>query len=127
MSSLTPEQRSEITFTNIDTSDCAVVAVQAITRLPRKDVEDLMSLNGYHKVTGTPRSGTHKALHSLGFKLRELETDRTDTPATFAMSHERGLYLIHIKQHVMALVEGDLHNSRGHWGSPVEQILEVTR
>lgn len=125
-SSLTPEQRSEILLTNIDTSDCGVIALQAITGRKRKPMEALAKKNGYSPTTGAPRGCLEKALESIGYRTRKLDP-RGETPATFSMTHENGLYLIYTEGHVMALVEGDLHNSRGNWRLACESITEVTR
>lgn len=131
---LSREQRSEIYLTNIDTSDCAVIAIQAVTGLSRHEAEELALRHGYvpaegcvDKRPGMPRGGINEALKRYGFTLRRITPDPGDTPATFSLCHEDGRYLVYIDKHVMALVEGDLHNSRGCWSDPVEEIYEVTK
>lgn len=125
-SSLTPEQRSEILLSNIATSDCGVIAFQAVTKAKRPVAEREMKRAGYKPETGTPRGAIEKALRKRGYKTKDAP-DFRQTPATFASTHEYGVYLVYTDRHVMALVEGDLHNSRGHWHSPVEAITEVTK
>lgn len=125
-SKLTPEERSSITLTNILKSDCGVIAIQAVSGLPRKAAELLAKRHGYTPTGGTPRGGIDAALAERGFVLTPVEYEPKETAASFACRHEYGTYLIYVDEHVMALVEGDLHNSRGAWHDRVEEIKEVT-
>lgn len=128
MSALTPEQRSEILLTNIDKADCGVIAFQAITGLCREAAEVKMEARGYSKTEGTPRGTVEAALKAEGYKIEArplFDGGGRETAATFALTHEYGTFLIYTERHVMALVDGDLHNSRGHWSREVELAEEV--
>lgn len=127
MSGLSAERRSEIMLTNIDTSDCGVIALQAVTGLGRRESEELLTEKGYRPKVGTPRGALEQSLKALGYTVRSIRPDYRDTPATFSITHEYGRYLVYTEDHVMALVDGDLHNSRGSWRAPIQGIMEVTR
>lgn len=123
---LTPEERSSIMLTNISTSDCGVIAIQAVTGLPRKRAEQLCKKHGkYDPEQGTPRGGLEAVLDKLGIDWEAMPYDRNDTPATIAARDEYSTYLVYVEKHVMALVGGDLHNSRGHWRSPVDGLTRL--
>lgn len=132
-SSLSPERRSEILFTNIGDSDCGVIALQAVAGISRKKAERVLRKHGWDEF-GTPRGGLEAAAVELGFKVKQRPVIR-ETPATFSAAHEYGSFFIYVTTktlkgeyggHVMALVNGDLHNSKGSWRIPCEQITEVT-
>ena len=117
---LTPERASEITFTNIEGHDCAIVALQGITGLSRAKAKELMdTYAGYEAGVGTPRLGIYKVLGMLKAKVEAADPEPGDTVATFALRHEYGRYLIHTSGHVMSLIEGDLYNARGAWHEQV--------
>lgn len=123
---LTPEERSEISLRNIGSSDCGVIAIQAITGIKRSEAEDLAVANGYVTGIGTARGGINKALQKAGYRLEPVIATR-ETPATFALTHEYGKYLIYVDAHVMALVDGDLYNGEGSWHSRVEEIYAIQK
>lgn len=127
MATTTRQKRSEIWLTNIESDDCGVIAIQAITALPRDEAEALAYEFGYRANAGILPGGVASALKSIGYTIKRAQVERRETPATFALSHERGVYLIHVDAHVMALVDGDLHNSRGSWHKPIMSIEQVTR
>lgn len=126
---LTPEQEQEITLRNIGTSDCAVAALMAVTGWPRLKAEPLLEAGGYRSDTGAPRGSIELALEQGGREA--LVQDRAgwhgDTPATFSMTHDVGLYLLYVEGHVMALVDGDLHNAVHRWGRPLDGVTLVLR
>lgn len=129
---LSPERRSEILFQNIDTSDCGVIAIQAVTGWRRETAEKRMLKAGYSKEGGAPRGTLEKVLAAHGFKnvvYRKVDPREPQaTPATFAMVHEYGLWLVYVESHVMALVDGNLHNaSPKHWHARVEAYSSVVR
>jgi hypothetical protein len=107
--------------------DCGVIAIQAVTGYKRSFARKLANAVGYNPDKGMKRGTIEEALIKRGFKVNCYAPRPGTTPATFAVSHESGSYLIYIESHVMALVEGDLHNSRGSWRMPVDQITEVTK
>lgn len=127
-SSLTPEQRSEVVLTNISSADCGVVAAQAVTRLNRAETEKLVTEYGdYKHGIGISRGAMVRALKHAGYKLTHVPQDHGETAAVFACRCEYGMYIVFTSNHVMALVEGDLHNSRGDWHAPVELAYKVER
>ena len=111
MRKLTPEERSEVLLGNIDTSDCGVIAIQAVTSLRRADAERACERYGYHSGVGMDRAGQIGLLVKLGYSVELIEPDLGDTPATFAMTHDRGTYLLWTDGHVQTLKEGDLYNA----------------
>jgi hypothetical protein len=121
---LTPEQRSDILLSNICDKDCAVIAIQAITGYKRRAAEQLARRFGYSD-TGMHRGNIEKALSDRGYTLCPMTLNFGTTPAVFATTHEYGKFLVYTAQHVMALVDGDLYNSRGMWHDRVEQITEI--
>jgi hypothetical protein len=124
-SSLTPEQRSGITFSNIDGSDCGVIAIQAITGKPRKEAEELAAAFGYRSGSGIMRGGIDTALRAVGYSVEPVKVRPGTTPATFTINNEYGVFLVYTEKHVMALVEGDLRNSRSFWRNPIEAVMKV--
>lgn len=127
---LTPAQRSEILLTNIAEKDCGVIALQALTGWRRRTAERRLAKAGYTELMGTPRGALETALQAAGYSCDHRRVDPNvpkDTAATFTLTHEYGLWLVYVENHVMAVVEGDLHNSRGYWHAPVEAYTAVTR
>lgn len=123
---LSPEQRSSILLQNIDTDDCAVIALQAVTGYAR-DVAEL-ELSGYYRSRGdgTPRGALENVLQRLGYQPVVEHNPTSPTPAMFALSHEYGTYLLYVKGHVMACVDGNLYNgSPKHWSSPLHQVTQL--
>jgi hypothetical protein len=128
MSKLSPERQSEIKLQNIDESDCGVIAIQALTHLPRSEaMAAAVKDAGYRDGFGVFRAGMKRALENLGYRCERIKPDPGETVAVFAIRHEYGYYMIHTDGHVMALVEGDLHNGRSDWHSPVEAAYKVER
>lgn len=128
-SSLSDEHRSEILLTNISTSDCGVIALQAITGMSRAEAEAVATEKaGYEHAVGVPRGGMNKCLRELGYELEFVAGMSAGfTTATFAFDHEYGTYIVYTDAHVMAVIDGDAHNSRGDWHSPVELAYKVTK
>lgn len=125
-SSLTPERRSEIMLSNITDHDCGVIAFQAITGRDRASAERLCRDKGsWDEQEGIPRGGLNLALMYAGYDLKPVSC-HGDTSATFAVTHEYGVYLIYTEGHVAALVEGDLFNQRPGSHMPVEEAYRVT-
>lgn len=125
-SSLSPEQRSEIMLSNITNSDCGIIAIQAITQMSRAESERLCREAGDHQDgEGISRLGLIFALRRVGYTCQPTLAER-ETAAVFATTHEYGTFLVFTDGHVMALVEGDLHNGRSDWHAPVEEAYRVT-
>lgn len=122
------EQRSEVLLQNIDTSDCGIVALQAITGWTRAQAEARAGQR-YAKGTGMMRGTIEATLREHGWVCAQVPRteQQGETPGTWAFMHEAGMWLVYTERHVMALVDGDLHNSRGHWHRPVEGIVRVHR
>lgn len=129
MSQLSDERKSEITLTNISTSDCGVVALQAVTGLSRAEAEAVATEKAEYKHgVGVPRGALNRCLRELGFELEYVAGQSAGfTTATFAMDHEYGTYIVYTDAHVMALIDGNPHNSKGSWHEPVELAYKLTR
>lgn len=127
MSRLTPEQKSEIMLSNIDTSDCGVIAIQAVAGIGRAEAEKVAMNFGYRPGHGTPRGGIDSAVRSLGYRVESVEIDPGETAATFAVTNDYGRFLVYTDGHVMGLVEGNLTNSRGQWRERVEAVKRVSK
>lgn len=132
MSALSREERSSILLQNIGKADCAVIAYQAVTGQPRAEAVEVMTrVAKYNPDTGTFRSGLIEAVRSQGYQVDMVPAEdlQRETPATFSLTHLDGMYLIHVETnkggHVMALVNGDLHNSRTFWGWPIRAAERV--
>lgn len=132
---LSPERKSEILLSNMSDSDCGVIALQAITGMRRQLAMKLMLKNGYQPVLGTERGGVERALESKGYTVELVDEDEiyNETAASFAMSHPNGKYLVYTARpaegftHVMALVDGDLSNSRGHWHDKIFLVTHASK
>jgi hypothetical protein len=123
---LTPERRSEIVLENIKKDDCGIIALQALSGLPRTDAE--IALTGvYQPGVGVYTDDFLKVIKSLGFDLTRVPYEYGDTVATFALRHEVGTYLIFVKKHVISLVDGTPHNSRAEWHTPVLAVHRVSK
>ncbi len=124
---LTPEQKCAITFSNIDTSDCGVVALMAVTGWDREEAErQATDVGRYKPGKGTPRGGLELVLEAHGIEHRTHHVEG-ETVATFSLKHEYGNWLVYVDGHVMALIGGDLYNDRGQWSKPVDRVTEVLR
>jgi hypothetical protein len=125
-SSLTPERKSEIMLQNISTSDCGVIAAQAVTGLNRQKCVDACTKDGdYQEGQGIARGGLNRTLLALGYKLTMIRLDPHETVATLAMRCEYGKFLVYTDGHVSALIDGYPHNARGDWHTPVEEAYKV--
>lgn len=124
---MTPERRSEIWLNNIESKDCGVIAIQAITCLPRSEAELLARAFGYNPSSGIHPRGVEEALEANGYDIVTANYEG-HTAATFALTHEYGVYTVHVDGHVMALVEGDLHNAKTNkfWHMPVIDASRIT-
>lgn len=123
---ISPERRSEIMFQNVGTSDCGVIALQAITGLTRDEAMKVaVELAGYQEGVGVWRGRLNAALDKLGYKVEKIGINHGDTPATFAVTHEYGVFLLYTDGHVMVLREGDLLNAKGEWRAPLEEAHRV--
>lgn len=122
---LTDERRSEITHENMDKLDCGVVALQAVTGWKRRTA--IRRLGKAYTETGTSRGGIELALIASGFTVEEVPRDPSETAATFAVRRDTGSFLIYVSRHVMALIDGELFNSRGYFRAPVESITKVSK
>jgi hypothetical protein len=118
------ERRSEIWLQNIADDDCGVIALQALTRRSREDVEELAK-ECYTPGSGTDRLRLANLLTKIGLAPSHVGMEDRATPATFAIEHEDGRYLLFTKGHVMALIDGDLHNSTGSWSDPLQEVWRV--
>jgi hypothetical protein len=125
-SSLSPERKSEIMLQNITRSDCGVIACQYLTGLPRQRAYELcVSIGHYEEGLGIERGRLNLVLQQIGYKLTLMPTSHNETVATFALNHEYGSFLIYTKDHVSAMVEGDLRNAKGDWHAPIEEAYKV--
>ena len=126
---LAPEQRQAITFANIDFKDCGVAALMAVTGWPRDKALPLLATCGYDPDSGTTRGGIEAALTEGGLEHVQLDPSSWagDTPATFTMTHEEGLYVLYVHKHVMGLVDGDLYNGGSSWRMPLDDVTHVLR
>lgn len=124
---LSPERRSEITFGNVTSDDCGVVALQAVADLKRAEAMAALLGKGYEPGEGTTRGSVEEALRALGIDCYTSYDIGGETPASFALDHDSGSYLLYISGHIMALVEGDLHNARGFWNAPLVKAVRVDR
>lgn len=126
---LTAEEKQAITLSNIDHKDCGVAALMAVTGWPRSKALPLLAACGYDPDTGTTRGGIEAALDEGGVEYVQLDEGQWlgDTPATFTMTHEEGIYVLYVHKHVMGLVDGDLHNSRSSWRAPLDGVTHVLR
>lgn len=125
--SLSDREKSSYLLRNLSTSDCGVIALQAVTGWPRDEAEKVaLEDAGYNPDRGTPRGGLEEALEMRGWQCdpAPFEVGR-DTTATFALRHEYGMYLVYTDDHVMGLVDGNLTNSKGSWHRPVVQVSKV--
>jgi hypothetical protein len=126
MSTLSPEERSEIMLSNITGSDCGVIAFQAITGMDRVESERLCREAGdYQDGEGISRYGMQLALRRVGYKAEPVYVSR-ETTAVFSLGHEYGTYLLFTDGHVMALIDGDLYNGRTEGRAPVEEAFRIT-
>lgn len=122
---LTDEQRSGITLTNILEKDCAVIALQAITGWSRRRAHREASAAGYGDDHGAPRGTLEKALRTNGYTCTPVLYE-DHSAATFALTKDYGTFLVYVEAHVMGLIDGDLHNSRGYWHDRVQEATQVT-
>ena len=115
-------------FQNVGTSDCGVVALQAVTGLNRAKAEKLAKDQaGYVEGVGVMRGQLNAALMGSGYRLENVPVNVGDTPATFSVTHEWGVYLLYTCGHVMVLREGNLLNAKGEWRAELEDAIKVTK
>ncbi len=124
---ITPEERQAITHDNIGTADCGVAALMAVTGWPRGVAEPRLALHGYDAQAGTTRGGIEACLEEHGVECVLVDPNEWggDTPATFSMTHEHGIYVLYVDRHVMALVQGDLYNAKASWRMPLNGVTVV--
>jgi hypothetical protein len=131
---MTDEERARIFRANIKDNDCGVIAAMTLADVTYEEAEGAVILASQNSergeyipgVTGTWRENLWAAIELLtGGEMVEVEVPYNSTPSSFAMERPSGLFTVHVSKHVMALADGDLHNSRSFWGYPVEAIREL--
>jgi hypothetical protein len=134
--SITPEQKSEIFLTNANSTDCAVVMIQALTGVSRHWAEKVARTLGYiPDERGMSRPFQRLAIEKItNLNVCDLPISRMvqvvgvegETGPTFAGNHSQGRYAIYIKNHVAALVDGDLTNlAKRDWRAPLEEVWKL--
>lgn len=125
---ISEERRSEIFLSNIGLTDCGVIAIQAVTGWPRKRaLKFAIEKCQYDETSGTPHGAIDSALRAAGYRVEPVEHYVSSTAATFALTHEYGKFLVYVSGHVMGLVDGDLYNSRSHWGKQLVRAAKVEK
>jgi len=128
MGIVTNERQSEILLQNLDYRDCGIVAIQALTGLPRKNALKLaIEESGYDPEIGIYRGDLERSFRAVGYTVSNYPLEPGTSVASFAIENERGSFIVYIEKHVMALVDGDLFNSRGSWFDQVEMVKKVVR
>jgi hypothetical protein len=121
------QERARIFRRNIETDDCSIIAAMHVLDVPYAEALKIVGdrYRDHGTAMGTQRSDLWEAVEEFGATLEDVEIGFNETVATFSLSHPSGRFLVHIEKHVMACVEGEISNSKGHWNRPVERIKRV--
>lgn len=95
--------------------DCALVATAVATQTPYPEIHRRFTAAGRKPKRRTRRSITNRVIDDLGFDLKTVfsrgTANRGYTYKTIGKAFPRGTYLVFVKGHVYALVDGKVHDA----------------
>jgi hypothetical protein len=111
-----------------ETKDCAVKAVSLVTGVHYADVLALMDAKGRKPRKGTPMRIIYATLKHLGYTTVKIDTYDAKTVRTLErqMRHTKGTYLVWVRKHILAVVDGnviDWTQGRRHRVITVERVI----
>lgn len=111
-------------------NDCAVIAVSIAARVPYKRAHAALRDAGRRDRAGTYWYQSEKALRALGCTLEVIEPRKRDggqyTMKTIGGAYKRGYYMIRVRGHVAAMVNGEVLDWSEGRRHRVNQIVRVT-
>lgn len=111
-------------------NDCAVRAVSLVTGVHYVDVHGIMQGLGRKHRGGTKSSVTYGALGRLGFGYERVKyvSARTIRGLSSELDHLHGKYLVWTSGHILAVVNGVIHDwtdGRLHRIKRIERVIGV--
>ena len=111
--------------------DCAVVAISLVTNVPYREVLGMLDVLGRKKGHGTFQPQTLACLKMLGFEVNK--TFRPKQPngsgytiKSISKDYPIGTYLVSIRHHILAMVNGKILDWSEDTKYHVRQIIRVT-
>lgn len=126
-----------------DQNQCGVIAVSVVAGIPYDQALELLTKWGRVKGKGTPNWIIHKVLEELGFKVEDYPASEivklypgrhsekrwvtTHHPSRFHSVWPKGVFLLYPRAHVLAVVDGVVHDWSSQNSLQVKSIFKVTR
>lgn len=115
-----------------EANDCSVVAVHKTTRVSYKVVHKVFSKMGRVNQTGSTGFMITQVIQALGYRSKPIYHEcfmnrdrRQYTAKTVAEAFTGGVYMVYFKGHVVAMVDGVIHDWIAESNHKVVQIREV--
>ena len=95
-------------------NDCAVKALAIATRQSYNVAHTALAMHGRDDRAGTYPQQTYAATEMLGFSVREVwnryDAERGCTVRTVGNKFPKGTYYVHVRGHILALVNGEVED-----------------
>lgn len=105
-----------------ENADCSVRALMVVSGLSYEESLEVFRKHGRHENTGTPHEVTQRVVRDMFPEAFELDMSVDRLMGTigkpclkvteFAKMFGRGRFIVHVKGHALALVDGTIHDWR---------------
>lgn len=110
-----------------ENNDCTVIAVAATTGVPYETAHAALAIQGRSHGKGAYDHQYLDAVRSLGFRVTRVDDDRIKTVKTIGRVLPRGSYIVQVRRHALALVDGKVHDPTDGRAMPVRNVWRIER
>lgn len=121
---MTYQQLRTVSRSMNENRDCAVRAVAIAANVPYRVAHATLKQLGRKNRRGTPNTVTKQAMKNLGFRLEE-KFFRAKTVRTLERELRRGVYLVWVRGHILAIKNGVVHDWTKGRCHRVKRVIEV--
>lgn len=115
-----------------EANDCSVIATSIAARVPYNEAHAALRAQGRPNRRGSTVSQLLRALESLGCSLEEIDNPRQPNGSRYTMKTvgrlaRRGYYIVLVRRHVAAVVNGDVEDWSTDHKHRVLKVWKVTK
>jgi hypothetical protein len=121
------QQMLACSSTMAETNDCTVIAVATACGVPYHTAHDALKRRGRVEGQGTYDYQYIGACRDLGYVVTEVRDERIKTVKTIDRVLSRGSYIVQVKRHALAVVDGKVHDHTRGRAMPVKRVWRVER